>query len=108
MLFRSAVASIIGALGAFITNSSTASNVLFGRVQYDVALLHHLSPETVIATQAAGSAYGNAIAPANVVLGTSIAGIKGQEGAVLRMTALWALIVAALTGLVTLLMVVLS
>ena len=103
-----AVASLIGALGAFITNSSTASNVLFGRVQYDVAQLHNLSAETVIATQAAGSAYGNAIAPANVVLGTSIAGIKGQEGAVLRMTALWALIVAVLTGLVTVLMVVLS
>jgi lactate permease len=55
----------------------------------------------VIAAQAGGSAYGNAIAPANIVLGTSIAGIKGQEGAVLRHTMPWTILVAVLTGLAT-------
>jgi len=99
------IASIIGALGAFMTSSSTASNVLFGRVQYDVALLHGLRPEAIIAAQAAGSAYGNAVAPANIVLGTSIAGIKGQEGAVLRLTIGWTLAVLVLTGLATIILV---
>jgi lactate permease len=101
-LVYASIASVIGALGAFMTSSSTASNVLFGGVQSGVAQLHSLSPETVIAAQAAGSAYGNAIAPANVVLGTSVAGIKGQEGAVLRQTMPWTVIVAVLTGLGTL------
>jgi lactate permease len=80
-LVYAGIASVIGALGAFMTSSSTASNVLFGGVQSGVAQLHGLSRETIIAAQAAGSAYGNAIAPANIVLGTSVAGIKGQEGA---------------------------
>jgi lactate permease len=99
------IASVIGALGAFMTSSSTASNVLFGRVQYDVSLLHDLRPESIIASQAAGSAYGNAVAPANIVLGTSIAGIKGQEGAVLRLTIVWTVVVLVLTGIVTIILV---
>lgn len=99
------IASVIGALGAFMTSSSTASNVLFGGVQSDVAHLHGLRVESVIAGQAAGSAYGNAIAPANIVLGTSIAGIKGQEGAVLRRTIGWTVVVAVLTGVGTIILV---
>ena len=100
-LVYAGVASVIGALGAFMTSSSTASNVLFAGVQGGVADLHGLTKESVIAAQAAGSAYGNAIAPANIVLGTSIAGVKGQEGAVLRQTMPWTIIVAVLTGLAT-------
>jgi lactate permease len=100
-LVYAGIASVIGALGAFMTSSSTASNVLFGGVQGGVAQLNGLSKETIIATQATGSAYGNAIAPANIVLGTSVAGVKGQEGAVLRQTVPWTIIVAVLTGLAT-------
>jgi lactate permease len=100
-LVYAGIASVIGALGAFMTSSSTASNVLFGGVQGGVAQLHGLSKETIIAAQAGGSAYGNAIAPANVVLGTSVAGVKGQEGAVLRQTMPWTVVVAVLTGIAT-------
>lgn len=107
-LVYAAIANLIGALGAFMTSSSTASNVLFAGVQSDVAHLHGLSAETIIAGQAAGSAYGNAIAPANIVLGTSIAGIKGQEGAVLRLTIWWTLVVAVLTGIATVLLILLG
>jgi lactate permease len=100
-LVYAGIASIIGALGAFMTSSSTASNVLFGGVQGGVAQLQGLSKETIIAAQAAGSAYGNAVGPANIVLGTSVAGIKGQEGAVLRQAIPWTAIVIVLTGLAT-------
>jgi lactate permease len=105
-LVYAGIASVIGALGAFMTSSSTASCVLFGAVQSSVAQLHGMSRETILAAQAAGSAYGNAIAPANVVLGTSIAGVKGQEGAVLRITMPWTVLVAILTGLATIALVV--
>ena len=104
-LVYAGIASLIGALGAFMTSSSTASNVLFAGLQSDVAHLHDLRVESVIAAQAGGSAYGNAIAPANIVLGTSIAGIKGQEGAVLRLTIPWTAVVAVLTGLATIVLV---
>jgi lactate permease len=105
-LVYASIASVIGALGAFMTSSSTASCVLFGSVQSSVAQLHGMSRETILAAQAAGSAYGNAIAPANVVLGTSIAGVKGQEGAVLRITMPWTVVVAILTGLAAVALVV--
>jgi lactate permease len=39
------------------------------------------------------------------VLGTSIAGVKGQEGAVLRQTMPWTILVAVLTGLGTIALV---
>jgi lactate permease len=104
-LVYAGIASIIGALGAFMTSSSTASNVLFGAVQSSVAQFHGLPQETIIGSQAAGSAYGNAIAAANVVLGTSIAGVKGQEGAVLRQTFPWTIVVAVLTGIATIALV---
>jgi lactate permease len=107
-LVYAGIASIIGALGAFMTSSSTASNVLFGGVQAGVADLHNLSRETIVAAQAGGSAYGNAIAPANVVLGTSVAGVKGQEGAVLRQTMPWTIIVAVLTGIGTIVLALIS
>jgi lactate permease len=107
-LIYAGVSSVIGGLGAFMTSSSTASNVLFAGVQGGVAQLHGLRTETVIASQAAGSAYGNAIAPANIVLGTSIAGVKGQEGAVLRQTMPWTIVVAVLTGLATVALLVLQ
>jgi lactate permease len=105
-LVYAGLASVIGALGAFMTSSSTASCVLFGGVQSSVAQLHGMSRETIIAAQAAGSAYGNAIAPANIVLGTSVAGASGQEGAVLRLTMPWTIVVAVLTGAATIAMVV--
>lgn len=107
-LVYAGVASVIGALGAFMTSSSTASCVLFGGVQSSVAQLHGMSRETIIAAQAAGSAYGNAIAPANIVLGTSIAGASGQEGAVLRITMPWTVVVAVLTGLATIALVLIG
>jgi lactate permease len=102
------IASTIGALGAFMTSSSTASNVLFAGVQAEVAHAHDLRTETIIAAQAAGSTYGNAIAPANIVLGTSVCGIKGQEGAVLRLTLPWTVLVAILTGLATIALLLLD
>jgi len=104
-LVYAGIASMIGALGAFMTSSSTASNVLFGGLQSDVAQLHALPTEAIIAAQAAGSAYGNAIGPANIVLGTSITGIKGQEGAVMSLAIPWTIIVAILTGLGTIALV---
>jgi lactate permease len=104
-LVYAGIASVIGGLGAFMTSSSTASNVLFGGLQGGVAHLHGLPTETIVAAQAAGSAYGNAVGPANVVLGTSIAGNKGEEGAMLRQAIPWTVLVAVLTGLATIALV---
>lgn len=98
------LANFIGVLGAFMTSSNTASNVLFSQLQLTVAGTEELSETAIIAAQSTGGAIGNAIAPANVVLGTTTAGIVGQEGAVLRRTLPWAGAAAVLVGGATLLL----
>jgi lactate permease len=89
----------IGALGAFMTSSNTASNVLFSPLQQTIAEAEGLPEATIIAAQSNGGAIGNAIAPANVVLGTGTAGIVGKEGQVLRYTLPWTAAVAVLGGI---------
>lgn len=95
----------IGVLGAFMTSSNTASNILFAPLQQETALtVEGPGESTIIAAQSVGGAIGNAIAPANVVLGTGTAGIVGQEGEVLRKTLPWALGMAIVTGAATILL----
>ncbi len=96
------LANVIGVVGAFMTSSNTASNVLFAELQQTVAEAEGLSEAAIIGAQSTGGAIGNAIAPANVVLGTTTAGIVGEEGQVLRKTLPWTLAVSALIGLATL------
>ncbi|HVM23846.1 MAG TPA: L-lactate permease [Candidatus Limnocylindrales bacterium] len=96
------LANFIGILGAFMTSSNTASNILFAPLQEQtVEALGGLRESTIIAAQSTGGAIGNAIAPANVVLGTGTAGIVGREGEVLRKTLPWAGVAAVLVGAAT-------
>jgi lactate permease len=104
-LLFAGLANLIGVLGAFMTSSSTASNVLFAPLQSTIAEAEAgLSQSTIIAAQSVGGAIGNAIAPANAVLGTGTVGISGQEGPVLKRTLVWSLIVAVLVGIATILL----
>lgn len=98
-------ANAIGVLGAFMTSSNTASNILFAPLHHEtVAAVSGLSEATIIGAQSAGGAIGNVIAPANVVLGTGPAGIAGEEGTVLRKTLPWAALAVVVTGAGTLLL----
>ncbi len=98
----------IGIIGAFTTSSSTSSNTLFSDLQVTLANLKGLSVATILASQSAGGAIGNAIGPANLVLGASTAGISGREGEILRKTLPWTLAAFVLTGFATLLMIMLG
>lgn len=97
------LANGIGLLGAFMTSSSTSSQVIFSELQVELAKAKGLPPTTILAAQSAGGAIGNAIAPANVVMGASTANINGQEGAILRKTLPWTLAAFVLTGVMTVL-----
>ena len=95
----------IGIFGAFMTSSNTASNVLFSPLQNSIASLEGVPQSTIIASQSAGGAIGNAIAPANAVLGTSTTGIVGKEGEILRLTLPWTLAIALVIGVTSVLFV---
>jgi len=101
-----ALSNGIGVVGAFTTSSSTSSNVLFTDLQVTVARLKKLPVGAIIAAQSAGGAIGNAIAPANAVMGASTANVSGQEGAIIRKTIPWTLAAFVLTA--TLLLVLLT
>jgi lactate permease len=79
-----AVAPWIGALGAFMTGSNTNSNVVFGALQLRTAELIGYSVAIILAAQTAGASMGSVIAPTKVVVGSSTAGMAGQEGIVMR------------------------
>ena len=95
----------IGILGAFMTSSSTSSNILFSPLQSQAAeALDGLSQSSALAGQGAGGATGNVIAPANIVLGSSTGGIAGQEGDILRKVLPWTIITGVLTGIATIIL----
>lgn len=100
----SAAAVFIGIIGAFITSSNTASNVLFAPLHVEAAASLGVGDGAILGGQMAGGALGNAIAPANVALGTGTAGISGQEGPVLRITLVWTLAVGVLAAIVIVLL----
>ncbi len=74
----------IGAIGAFITGSNTNSNVMFGALQLNTAVLLDYPIAIILAAQTAGAALASVVAPAKVVVGCSTAGMLGKEGEVLR------------------------
>jgi lactate permease len=74
----------IGAIGAFMTGSNTNSNVVFGLLQLQTALLLDLPVAIILAGQTAGAALASVIAPTKMVVGASTAGMSGKEGQVMR------------------------
>ena len=91
------IAPLIGVLGTFITGSATASNILFTDLQLSVAQDLGLPAVLMTAAQGFGAAFGNVVAPHNIIAGCATVGLAGREGDILRGTALPALL-ALLTG----------
>ena len=95
---------LVGMLGAFATGSNTNSNVLFGVLQKEVALLVGASPIVILAAQTTGGSLGSMIAPAKLAIGSSTNSLKGREGEVLRYTLPIGIIIALVIGLFALIL----
>lgn len=91
---------MIGILGSFLTGSNTSSNVLFGAFQVNTADLINISPKIIASTQSIGGALGSAIAPAKIILGTVIMGIKNSEGKIIKKCLTYTLGNGLLIGLI--------
>ncbi|CAL62613.1 Putative lactate permease [Herminiimonas arsenicoxydans] len=94
------LAPLVGGLGSFMTTSALASNILFGGFQLSTADAIGLKSSAILGAQTAGAAAGNMIAPGNVLLGTTTAGILGREGEVLKVTIPLFMIVAVIIGVI--------
>ncbi|WP_099088624.1 L-lactate permease [Weissella cibaria] len=93
------VAPFLGELGAFITGSATVSTLTFSPIQADVAANAHLAKPIILALQVIGAAAGNMICVHNIVAASAVVGLAGQEGAILRKTAIPALVYGLLVGI---------
>jgi lactate permease len=93
-----AIAPPVGALGSFITGSTTSSNALFSALQVQVADLVGAPRAVLLAGQLAGGNIGNSLAPVVMVLGlTAVGGDRSATGRVLRATLLPAAVLMAVT-----------
>lgn len=79
-----ACAPLLGSIGAFIAGSATVSTLTLGPVQESIAGTTGLSVITVLALHMIGAAAGNIIAIHNVVAASTVAGLKHQEGHIMR------------------------
>lgn len=102
------ISPLIGILGAFLTGSNTSSNVLFGAFQIDTAELLGFSPVIIASTQSIGGSLGSAIAPAKILLGTSVVGIVGKEGEIIKRCFGYTILSGLSIGLIALLIEVLG
>ena len=97
------LAPAVGVLGAFMSSSNVSSNILFGQFQESMARLTGYSDVLILAAQTAGAAVGTMISPSKVLLGTTTAGIVGEEGPIIKRLMTPVLFVSVLIGLTALL-----
>ena len=77
-------APLIGALGSFMTGSTTSSNALFAALQAQVAELIDVPATILVAGQTVGGNVGNSVAPVVILVGLGALGEEEAVGRVLR------------------------
>jgi lactate permease len=95
-----ALAPVVGALGSFLTGSTTSSNALFSSLQTEVAELLGAPQTVLLAAQTAGANVGNSLAPMVMVIGIGAVGGGVPIARVLRVV-LVAVVVLLLVLVVT-------
>lgn len=92
-------APFVGALGAFITGSTTVSNLLFSEFQYGIASQLGISHQIVMALQVVGGSMGNMVCVHNIVAASAVVGLTGKEGLIIRRNIIPLLIYGVSAGL---------
>lgn len=78
-------APLIGAIGTFVTGSDTSSNILFGKLQANVAeTLNYNSHNWLVAANTTGATGGKIISPQSIAIATASCDLPGKDGEILR------------------------
>lgn len=93
------VSPFIGLVGAFMTGSNTNSNVMFGALQIETARALNMSAVVVASLQSIGGSIGSAATPAKVLLSTTLVGLSGEEGNIMRRALIYTMALIALIGI---------
>lgn len=92
-------APLVGAIGTFATGSDTSSNILFGKLQADVAGKLNMDTSWLAAANTAGATGGKIISPQSIAIATASCDQQGQEGAILRSALPYALFYVIVAGI---------
>ncbi|UYP19537.1 lactate permease LctP family transporter [Rhodococcus sp. Z13] len=91
------VSPVLGWLGVVVTGSNTASNAMFGSLQVAAAQQSGLDPTVLVAGNMTGGTTGTPIALQNLALVSSVKGLSGKDGLLMRR--IWPLSIAGLVVL---------
>ncbi|RDU38223.1 L-lactate permease [Neobacillus piezotolerans] len=94
------LAPAIGVLGSFMTASNMSSNILLGGFQQATSQLLNINEAAILGAHTGGGALGSVLSPSKIILGTTTAGILGQEGLVLKKILPVVIIIAILMGII--------
>ena len=93
-------APLIGAIGTFVTGSDTSANILFGKLQSNVAIqISYPDPNWLVAANTAGATGGKIISPQSIAIATAAGGIEGEDGKILASALPYAIGYIILAGL---------
>lgn len=99
-------AALVGAVGSFLTGSTTSSNALFSSLQAEVADLLDVAQPVLLAAQTAGANVGNSLAPVVLLIGIGAVGGGVRMDRVLRTVLLPAVVLLATVTALTMLLVI--
>ena len=94
------IAPLIGAIGTFVTGSSTSSSVLFAKLQASTAETLNMSQIWLVAANTVGSTAGKIVSPQSIAVATAAANIVGEESKILNSVVKYFVIFIIIYGLV--------
>jgi len=77
---------VLGWLGVFVTGSDTASNNLFGALQFETATNVGMDPILALGSNASGGVTGKMISPQSIAVACASVGLAGKESDLFRFT----------------------
>lgn len=93
-------APLIGAVGTFVTGSDTSSNILFAKLQANVAAqLNYSDPNWLVAANTTGATGGKMISPQSIAIATAACDMQGRDGEILRSAIPYALLYILIGGM---------
>jgi lactate permease len=94
-------APLIGAVGTFVTGSDTSANILFAKLQANVASqLNYADPNWLVAANTTGATGGKMISPQSIAIATAACDMQGKDGDILRSALPYAVLYIIIGGLV--------
>lgn len=97
-------APLIGAIGTFVTGSDTSSNILFAKLQANVAhQLNYSNSDWLVAANTTGATGGKMISPQSIAIATAACDMQGRDGEILKAAIPYAIVYIAIGGLMVLL-----